>query len=133
MRTTLTIIILLALTTPATAGRLAEHPITPEPTLAGVPLRYTVARKLPLGFHVEAAPGVMVSRGGKRGAQVVGLTGLVELATPADLLVFKGEAQTLTAATDRSTTQWWIGVHLGGALKPTRLAGHLLTAARSVL
>jgi hypothetical protein len=133
MRPIIILATLLVLTTPAFAGRIAAHPITPEPTTAGLPLRYTVARNLPLGFHVEAAPGLMVGRGGKRGAQVVGLIGTVELETPADLLIFKGEAQTLTAPTDRPTTQWWIGVHLGGALKPARLAGHLLTAARSVL
>jgi len=97
----------------------------------GVPLHYSVSRRLPLGVAVEAAPGVLLSRRGPRGAQVVGVTGFVKLKTYAELVILEGQAESLQV--DGVTrTRWWLGIHLGGELKPARLAGHLWGCARAV-
>jgi len=119
-------IIILAATLCAARPAAAEE-------RSSVPLQYSLQHRLPLGVKIEAAPGLLVTKGGKRGAQVVGVTGFLKVHSYADLLIFKGEAETFETEAGPQTTRWFVGVHLGGELQPAKLAGHLFGAARSIV
>lgn len=112
-------------------GTAAAEAQTAEPTM--LPLRYGVERELPLGMRVEMAPvGLLVAKGGDRGARVLGYTSFLKVKSCADLVMFKSELEAFADGSG-ATTRWSVGVYFGGELQPMQVVGHIVSSARSVV
>jgi hypothetical protein len=101
------------------ATLLASTPAAAEPAA----LQYGFEKQLPLGLAIEAAPGVKVEN-----KEVVGYIGTIKLKAHRELVILKSECESL-----EDDFHWSLNLHLGGELKPGRVAKQLLGEARSIV
>src|SRR5262245_23095615 len=92
-----------------------------EPEAPPTPLQYELGHNFPLGLRVSIAPGLLVRRETK---SVAGITGYVKVEAIRGLVVVKTELSSIPL--DDRGGRWWVDIHLGPQLKPTKIARSFL-------